>query len=204
MKRRPGKIEWVLALTLVLCCLYSAVYAQSGAEQNIRQNTVRLHILANSDSERDQALKLAVRDELLARSDEWFDGAASKEQALQALRQKLPQIEQIAGEVLRQNGCDLPVQAKIVEMDFAAKEYEDTATLPAGTYDALRVIIGDGEGHNWWCVMFPPLCVPTASEQTTLTVYGEDGAKEVAPGGTIQVKFKLAEWWQKLTGQEER
>ena len=66
------------------------------------------------------------------------------------------------------------------------------------------MIIGDGAGHNWWCVMFPPLCVPTASEQTTLTVYGEDGAKEVAPGGTIQVKFKLAEWWQKLTGHEER
>lgn len=166
MKRfaKVHKWEWALALASVLCIFYAAVSAEGESVEAIRENTVRLHIVANSDSPEDQALKLQVRDAVLARSDELFGDLEDKEDALDAIREKLPAIEEAAEAALRENGCQEPVRAGVTNLYFDIKRYGDRAILPAGEYDALQLVIGEGQGHNWWCVMFPPLCVPTASE----------------------------------------
>lgn len=197
MKRfaKVHKWEWALALASVLCIFYAAVSAEGESVEAIRENTVRLHIVANSDSPEDQALKLQVRDAVLARSDELFGDLEGKEEALDTIREKLPAIEEAAEAALRENGCQEPVRAGVTNLYFDIKRYGDRAILPAGEYDALQLVIGEGQGHNWWCVMFPPLCVPTASEQTPDSVYGE-AAGEIDPAQRVEVKFKVVEWFE--------
>ena len=197
MKRfaKVHKWEWALALASVLCIFYAAVSAEGESVEAIRENTVRLHIVATSDSPEDQALKLQVRDAVLARSDELFGDLEDKEEALDAIREKLPAIEEAAEAALRENGCQEPVRAGVTNLYFDIKRYGDRAILPAGEYDALQLVIGEGQGHNWWCVMFPPLCVPTASEQTPDSVYGE-AAGEIDPAQGVEVKFKVVEWFE--------
>ncbi len=185
-----------LAVTLIL---QATMLAQDCYE--IRDSLVRLHILANSNSKQDQALKLKVRDALLSQSGELFCGYTTKEQALTTLETSLQQLETIAEETLKQEGCYYPVTCRLEETYFNTRVY-DTITLPAGKYTALRVLIGKGEGKNWWCVMFPPLCIPAAGDITsnsktldqTLTKTEQD---LVLGGPRYQIKFKMVEWFQK-------
>ncbi len=129
----------------------------------LRGSVLRLHILADSDSEEDQALKLLVRDELLRNSGEIFGDADSLEEAEAAAAEKLPEITALAEKTLRSHGCSDKVTAEIADVDFDERVYGDI-TMPAGTYRALRIKIGKAEGHNWWCVLYPPLCLPAARE----------------------------------------
>jgi stage II sporulation protein R len=129
---------------------------------------LRLHILANSDSEYDQRLKLMVRDRLLESG--LFESADSLSEAEAIAEEKLDKITDIAERVLRENGCAHKVTAELADVDFGDRTYGDI-TMPAGRYRALRIKIGSAEGHNWWCVMYPPLCLPAACE-------AEDGAGE--------------------------
>ncbi|NLT08334.1 MAG: stage II sporulation protein R [Ruminococcus sp.] len=129
----------------------------------LRGSVLRMHILADSDSEEDQALKLLVRDELLKNSDAIFGNADSLEEAETAAAEKLPEITALAEKTLRSHGCSDKVTAEIADVDFDERVYGDI-TMPAGTYRALRIKIGKAEGHNWWCVMYPPLCLPAARE----------------------------------------
>lgn len=129
----------------------------------LRGSVLRLHILANSDTEEDQRLKLCVRDALLENSDEIFGNADSLEDAEAAAEEKLPEIVEIAEKTLRSQGCCNTVRAEITDMHFDDRVYGDI-TMPAGNYRAVRIEIGEAEGHNWWCVMYPPLCIPAASE----------------------------------------
>lgn len=132
---------------------------------SLRDSVLRLHILANSDSSCDQQLKLCIRDALLERSDEIFGDADSFEEAQENAAGHLKLIEQIATETLKERGCNDPVSAEITRMYFDERVYGDI-TMPAGEYTALRVEIGEAQGHNWWCVMYPPLCIPAACEET--------------------------------------
>lgn len=129
----------------------------------LRESVLRLHILADSDSEEDQRLKLCVRDALLERSGELFGEADDLESAEEAALEALPEIVDIAEDTLRAKGCDSPVRAYLADMEFDERVYGNI-TMPAGKYRALRIEIGEAKGHNWWCVMYPPLCIPAAEE----------------------------------------
>lgn len=131
------------------------------ALDGLRNSVLRLHILAESDSDYDQNLKIKVRDAVLESGI--LNGAENLSQAENTVREKLPEIVGIAEDTLRKNGCGLPVSAEITETDFDKRVYGNI-TMPAGNYKALRIKIGSAQGHNWWCVMYPPLCLPAASE----------------------------------------
>ena len=121
------------------------------------QNLIRFHVVANSDSPEDQALKMQVRDIVIAELEPIISQATSLEQARRLVFENLPAIETAARDALRQKGGDYPLQAEFGQFAFPAKIYGDLA-LPSGTYTALRVSIGQGAGQNWWCVLYPPLC----------------------------------------------
>ena len=167
---------------LALCLLLSigGVYGQA---TGVQQEVVRLHVLANSDSTADQTLKLQVRDAVTAAAAAWHADtpAAARRQAQEAL----PHLQAVAQDTLRQAGCHDAVQVEFTRMYFTTRQYGST-TLPAGMYDAVRVTIGEGKGQNWWCVMYPPLCVGGATTQNTLSP-----ATNSQP---YTLRFKVVEW----------
>ena len=157
-----------LAIGLVATLLISSAVSFAETCGPIRNGVLRLHILANSDSDEDQRLKLAVRDRVLT-LDLFSSGhAASKEEAEQETASSLLEIEEAAREELRRQGCTDDVKAELVRMYFTTRVYENV-TLPAGYYDAVRITIGEGAGHNWWCVLYPPLCIPVKRHNTHIT-----------------------------------
>lgn len=161
MKRRKGTIIAAgLILTIIFCAVRSA--SDTGRElERLRSKVLRLHILAESDSDEDQARKIAVRDALLESGI--FDRAANEAEAEELARSKMGNIKAIAEKVLWENGSSATVQAYLTDMYFSPRIYGEI-TMPAGNYRTLRVEIGEAQGHNWWCVMYPPLCIPQASE----------------------------------------
>lgn len=155
--------RWELALLLGLLCALVLGAWLNGEGQALSESVIRLHVIANSDSPEDQALKLAVRDRVLEQAEALYPQGATLEQARQALEGHLAVLEQAGRAVVEEWGEDYPVSAQMTQCWFPTKEYEQFA-LPAGQYTALRVVIGEGEGQNWWCVAFPPLCLGAASE----------------------------------------
>ena len=142
------------ALTVTLCAV---LQAQS---QRMADKIIRLHVVANSDTSADQAVKLAVRDAVLREAGRVLDGAEDPKQAVAA---QLPALEAAANAELQRQGSEDLARVSFRRELFPTREY-DTFSLPAGVYDSLRVTIGQGEGHNWWCVIFPSLCVPATAD----------------------------------------
>ena len=192
-----NKKRWIKAVTGALIgCLALSVSQLHGTCEGVRDSVVRLHILANSDSEEDQALKLKVRDAVLAASEDWQETAANAEEALVLAESRLPEIEAVARHTIVAEGYDYPVRAEVCRMYFTTRQY-DTVTLPAGTYDAVRLSIGKAEGQNWWCVMYPPLCVGAATDRKAATALWGDRRQDLVQGGDrYAVKFKVVEWAQ--------
>ncbi len=190
--KRIKRLEISVALGLVISVIVSI--AGFGAEcKNIREDVVRLHILANSDSEADQNVKLAVRDALLECGAEIFLGTADKNNAAQYLEAEKEKLIETANRVLKEKGFDYSAQVFLVNEYFNTRTYENF-TMPAGEYLALKVILGEGKGHNWWCVMFPPLCLPAATEQTDINaVFGENGVKIIEGNKGYEIRFKIVE-----------
>ena len=196
------------ALKTVEIALFAgvAVFLLSGAwalrtQQALADRVVRLHVLANSDSQEDQALKLEVRDRILTKATELLEQSADRDEAAALLQENLPELEQLAEEEIRANGYDYAVTAELEDTTFPTKEY-DGFSLPAGEYLALRVIIGEGAGQNWWCVVFPPLCTAAASDvpETALAAgLTEDQVNLITEEDTGYVlKFKTVELWEDL------
>lgn len=187
MKRFEAALLAGLIISLVL-----APWADfAGDCAQVRQEVLRLHILAESDSDEDQSNKLAVRDAILEQSSELLNGVSDVEQAIMMAGEHLDEIEQTARRTLRQRGCDADVKVSLERTGFTTRTYGLT-TLPAGQYNALRVVIGEGQGHNWWCVMYPPLCLPAAQS-------GEKEQQDIAmleqrPG--YRMGFALVELWE--------
>lgn len=184
-----------LCCGLCIACLLSMV-GFCGACEDIESEVLRLHILANSDSEEDQTLKLKVRDGLLAYSETLFQNAATKAEAETIAKENLAQIQSEAEKIIRENGYDYGVQVYIKNMSFNTRVYGDV-TLPAGNYDAIRVVIGAGEGHNWWCVMFPPLCLPSATGTELNTVLNDEEQK-IVTDEHYTFKFKIVEIFESI------
>lgn len=150
---------------LGFCLLITAFvwgYTLIRDRQQLNDGLIRLHVVANSDSASDQALKLQVRDAVLCSLERSMQDVQDIQQARQYLRDKLPQIRDAAETALRLAGCQDAVEVSLCREAFAARSYE-SFSLPAGVYQALRIVIGDGQGKNWWCVVYPGLCQNAAS-----------------------------------------
>ncbi len=177
---------------LALCVLLSVCgfYAEW---QDIRDSVVRLHILANSDTTADQTLKLQVRDAMIQAADGCLNGASNAMEALTIAEERLPHLQAVAQQTVRDAGYTYPVKAELCRMYFTTRQY-DTVTLPAGMYDAVRVTIGEGKGQNWWCVMFPPMCVGAAVDRPLADVFSSSQQSMVTNGERYIIRFKLIEW----------
>lgn len=178
------------ALTVLLCSLIIAVIPTE-AEAAIYDDTVRLHIIANSDSEEDQHLKILVRDAVLEKYGEPLSLAKSREDAEIKLKNLLSDIENYAEDTVRALGYSYCVKATLTKEYYGTRKYEGF-TLPAGEYTSLRLIIGNGAGKNWWCVMYPPLCLGASVADDGIMNYS-DGEKRLIRGGEYKIKFKLLE-----------
>ncbi|MDD5946732.1 MAG: stage II sporulation protein R [Oscillospiraceae bacterium] len=174
------------------------------ALRDVENSVLRLHILAASDSSADQTNKLLVRDALLAQSAVWNRGCSNRAEMEETLVAHLPMIEQIAEQTLRENACDDPVTASICKMDFPQRQYGDI-TLPAGEYEALCLVIGEGEGQNWWCVMYPSICVQSASAPTDAVpsemmgeLLNDDACALVTDTESYEVRLKCVELFRAI------
>ena len=202
VKRKLKVWEIALLVGLAIFLISGALALQT--QEQLSDKVVRLHVLANSDSEEDQALKLLVRDAILERAEDLLSKSGDREEAEGLLRGRLLEFEQVAAAVIAQAGYDYPVRVELEDTQFPTKEY-DGFTLPAGEYLALRVLIGEAKGQNWWCVVFPPLCLGSVSETTEETAaLGGLSQEEVSlmtgeTGGYV-IKFKAIELWEGFQG----
>lgn len=185
-------VKRMLFLALVAALVYmGSVIAD---KNKLSEEILRLHVVANSDSEADQAVKLKVRDAVLSAVEESLVAVEFKADAQDSIENRLPELEQIANDVLDGEGISDRAKVTLTKEEFPKRVY-DTFTLPAGVYDSLRITIGEGEGQNWWCVVFPSLCIPAASEQVEDVAAGagfSDSLSGAITGEeTYQIRFFL-------------
>ena len=198
ISRRLKRVEIVLMVAAALVLMSGALAVQT--QDQLADKVVRLHVLANSDSEEDQALKLRVRDRVLERATELLEQSADRQEAEALLRGNLLELENLAAEEIAAAGYDYPVTAELTDTTFPTREY-DGFTLPAGEYLALRIVIGEGAGQNWWCVVFPPLCttasadVPASALAAGLT---QEDVNLITEEPGYVLKFKTVELWERL------
>ena len=176
-----------------ICLLVAAVVWMWGLlrdRQYLNRELIRLHVVANSDSEHDQNIKLQVRDAVLDSLSEGMAGLTDVQAAQDYLRENLPKIEAVANRALEKCGVDSQAVVSLCKETFDIRNY-DTFALPAGVYESLRVVIGEGKGRNWWCVAFPSLCMGAASEdfETAAQTAGMDAALSETLSG--QENFEL-------------
>ena len=192
------KKEWIVLIACIISIACSCVCSFGEECSFIRENTLRLHILANSDSPADQALKLKIRDAVLSHSGELFSGCDTRQKMVSAAQEQLSDIQRIAEQTAMHNGYDLPVTVSVTDMFFETRRY-DNVLLPAGTYTAVRIELGEAAGKNWWCVLYPPLCVSAA--QTGFTeeeAQISDSLLQQEELPRYRVRLAVVEWWESL------
>ena len=186
------KIKISICVSMIVAIIFSICSFAKTSEQ-IRSDVLRLHVIANSDSSVDQNLKIRLRDFLLEEGKSIFDGSVNVENAVKKIEPQIHALEKSAKEFIRASGFDYEVKISLSREYFTTRTYE-TVTLPAGKYLALRVVIGSGEGHNWWCVMFPPMCVPAADKKDEIeNIFTEDEIKLVESSPKYEIRFKVVE-----------
>ena len=193
------RLNIALIIGLILTIITSQFVMFASDCNEIRENSFRLHILANSNSQIDQQLKLMVRDEILKSSDDIFDTATNKEDAKINATKNIDKIQKIARDTLKKNGCFDEVSVKVCNMFFETRVYE-TFTLPAGYYDALRVEIGSAVGNNWWCVLYPSLCIPAATsvKDEQLQDFSDEQIDIIENSEKYEIKFMSIELFEKF------
>ena len=157
--------RFYVAIVVLLIVMMALSFLPVHGEREIYNTVVRLHVLANSDSEEDQALKLSVRDHVLTAAAPYVEGCKTQAEAVEALTAHLADLETAAANVIAAEGYSYSVTVLLGEEDYPTRVYESCA-FPAGTYVSLRVLIGEGEGQNWWCCLFPPLCLSAATAKS--------------------------------------
>ena len=193
-KRRLLGRALVCGFVLAALCSFFPFAAACG---QLPRDVVRLHVVANSNGAEDQAVKLLVRDAVLEEAARWYQGAGSMEEASSQLCTHLQSIAGAARQVLGEQVVGYSATAQMTEMYFPTRDYGDFR-LPAGRYRTLRVTLGEGAGKNWWCVVFPSLCLPAATQEEALLTLPE-GERQVVEGGQgVQVKLKAVELWESL------
>ncbi len=166
--------------------------------ESVQDEVLRLHIPANSDSAEDQSMKLRLRDHILNEYGSQLAAETDISAAKELIKSLLPEIEAECRSFLRENGADYSADVQLTKMYFATRTYENV-TLPAGNYTALRITLGSGEGRNWWCVMYPPLCVAAATDKASLSdVMTEQECEIVTDAPRYEVRFKVVEWFSAI------
>ena len=204
------KSNFIIILLITFSVFLNTVYLQnqnvdanSNVEyQSYKEKLIRFHVLANSDSENDQALKLKVRDKIIESMEDKLKESKSIEETRSIVNKNMKSMTEVALKEIKANGEDYSVEIKLEPYEFPTKSYGDF-TLPAGEYEAVRVLIGKAKGANWWCVMFPPLCfvdstnglADSETDQNMKKYLTQDEYNEISSGenSKIQLKSKLVE-----------
>lgn len=201
------KSKKLTKLMKIQAVVFAAVFAAGACSvgafayncSRVRSDVLRMHVIANFDCSADQQLKLMVRDAVLERGAQLFDGTVTADEARRKIEPHKAELEAAAREVIERAGYDYPVSVNVVNEYFATRCY-GSLTMPAGRYTAVKVVIGEGAGRNWWCVMFPPLCLPAAQDRGgNLDAFFDDGElKVVESSGRYEPRFKIVEIIEKL------
>lgn len=193
----------VICLFIFTFLLYTSIYSVN-IQENIAHKIIRLHVIANSNSAIDQSIKLKVRDEIIKKISPLLSNCSNIDESRTVLSNNLCEIEKIANTTLAKY-CDNTATASISNSNFPTKTYKNFS-FPAGNYEALKIVIGEGKGENWWCVMFPPLCFTNSSvefsEDAVETLKQNLSNKEYefiseSNKSNVKIKFKLLEWLNK-------
>lgn len=199
--------QTIFILSLVIAALITGMTAcringraRAEMQEHLAQEVLRFHILANSDSEQDQGLKLAVKEKVLAYLDQTMPEDLDVTETKEWMRRHTDELEQVSRETVKAQGFDYPVSAAVTTCWFPDKTYGDV-TFPAGNYEALRVEIGAAKGRNWWCVLYPNLCfldavnavVPEEGKQALREVLTEEEYSQVTAGSDFKIKWYLPE-----------
>ena len=192
------RTRWAVVLTVILLLISAfaadvSVFARDCEE--LRGDVLRLHVIANSDFDADQAVKLEVRDMLLEETKSRVGDAADKADAERFFAENAAELTEAVNAFLREKGFDYEANITIARSEFETREY-DGFTLPSGDYDALKVVLGKGEGKNWWCVLFPPLCV-SAADGSELPAREYKLMQSGVTAG-YKIKLKIVEWFRYL------
>lgn len=186
-----------ICVAFVLTVIFSMLPFEAECSE-ISNDTFRLHILANSDMENDQALKIKVRDRVLEYTEELFNNTKSKIDAEKVIAENIQAINNVAYTEILNSGYTYPVKTEITNMYFTTRYY-DNYTLPSGMYDALRITIGAGKGRNWWCVMYPTICVsPVEEQEEKAKEVFDDEQYDIVTNTKLQYKFKIVEIFEKI------
>lgn len=194
MRKRPepkgtyALKKWETALLMALCLFFLSGLLSCRTQRDLAGGLVRLHVIANSDSRADQAAKLQMRDRVLAVLSPALEGCASREDAVDIIQEHIPDLEAL-GDVAVTLGTER----------YPTRDY-DTFSLPAGEYLSLRVVMGAGQGRNWWCVVFPPLCTEALAEpaEDVFQALPGDSAGLITRESGYVIRFRLVEWWNDL------
>ena len=207
-----GKKKWIaiaglFVVTFVLMFFYARQMRQNRMQKDIAKEILRLHVVANSDSKKDQALKMEVKEAVVTYLRGVMQDAESVDEARIQIQKRLPEIEAVAKEKMQQKGYSYDADATLSSCYFPVKTYGDMI-FPAGEYEALKVNLGKSAGKNWWCVMYPPLCIPVAEDVAVqdeqAKAYFSDAEQDVLyHPERYRVKWKLAEWFKKWTTSEQ-
>ncbi len=198
----------ILALFLGVSVTIAISNYSDKVQADISNNFVRLHVIANSDSPEDQALKLLVRDRIIKDTTGILDQSSDINATKETIERNISMIEAVARDEINKQGEDYEVTVHYGSFHFPTKKYGDVL-LPAGEYEALRVVIGEGNGKNWWCVLFPPLCfidatrcvIPEETKRGLKDMLTEDEYNLITSANRdgeipVKIKFKIVEWWQ--------
>lgn len=203
MKKKILRFEASLLTALIICCCLN-ITAFSGQCDEIRSKMLRMHVIANSDSESDQNLKLKVRNAVLEAGKEVFDGSVTASDAKERIIPQIDKLESAALDVIKSEGYFYDVKITVSDEYFPTRTYDNSVTLPAGVYTAVKVVIGEGKGHNWWCVMFPPMCLPAADAECSIDdVLTEEESRIVKGGDKYKIKFKIVEIYEDIFKREK-
>ena len=195
MYQLKRKTKWVLLFLLFLLATngyfsirdVSAAQDLYTAQDAIPEDAIRLRILANSDSISDQTLKRKIRDAVAADIHEWIKNYETKEEASQVIQDKIPELRQIIETIMEERNQVQPFTIELTQTEFPTKLYGSTL-YQAGTYEALKIVLGEGKGANWWCVLFPPLCFLGFSSSS---VSEEEETVDQEKQEEVEVKFFL-------------
>lgn len=194
---------FVVFLFVASVVIYKVQYdRQVLLQQQLAEKVLRFHVLANSNSREDQELKLLVRDTIGGYMQENLPSVVDKEESKKVIAAHLSEIEAIAEDTIVKKGYDYKVRARLTECDFPVKTYGDYI-FPAGTYEALQVVIGDGAGENWWCVLYPNMCfensvyevVDENAKEALREVLDKEEYESVLASGKYEIRFRFLEWF---------
>ena len=195
MNKQSGRNlrAWEIALLMALCMgLCAGLWAQK-KQGELAEQVVRLHVLAVDDTEAEQALKLRVRDAVLAYLEPELEGVTDREEARAMIAERLQPIAEAAAAASEGR----KVAVSLGPESYPLRRYEGYV-LPAGTYESLRVVLGEGEGHNWWCVVFPPLCLSAAGAEMAQSVMKPDDFALITESDGYELRFRIIELWGEL------